>query len=134
MDVDLADLARRALDDVDLGDRTLDLHLEPTPVAVEPSTIRRSIADLLADVAHRSPPGSAVRLSVRPDGRSGGIVEVLGAAAAPWTGPAWVTVAERRAFLPRLAYAEVIARLHGGSIVVRGDDGGRTTCLHLPTG
>jgi PAS domain S-box-containing protein len=62
---DLAELARRVVENADLRDRTIELEVEPVTVEVDAPMVERIVENLLMNAAKHTPPGTAVRLSTR---------------------------------------------------------------------
>jgi PAS domain S-box-containing protein len=62
--VDVGALARRVIEEADLGGRPLELTADPAPAFVDPSHVERIIENLIVNAAKHTPPRTAVRLTV----------------------------------------------------------------------
>jgi PAS domain S-box-containing protein len=62
---DVAELARRVAEEVDLGDRPVEIESEPAEVSVDPAKVERIVENLLANAAKHTPEGTPVWLRVR---------------------------------------------------------------------
>jgi PAS domain S-box-containing protein len=68
---DLTGLVERVVDDVDLGDRTVEVDLEPITMDLDAPLVERIVSNLLRNVARHTPPDARVRIRTR--GTSGGV-------------------------------------------------------------
>lgn len=69
---DLAQLVTRVSREIEVGDRHLELDLEPTVVEVDAPKIERVVANLLANAVRYTPPGGVIRIEL-----VGGRAEVI---------------------------------------------------------
>ncbi len=113
----------------------------PCPVMADKGRLEQLMLILLSNSLHRLSPGGEITISVRPSGRQA-IVQVAD------NGPGMAQEDLRRAFTIRddrealsgpdgagmgLYIAQGIARLHGGSLLLRSKEGeGTWICLSLP--
>jgi PAS domain S-box-containing protein len=71
-EVDVAALALRAVEEVDLADRAIDADFNPTVARVDGPKVERILENLLANAGKHSPPGTPIRVVVRPE--DGGVL------------------------------------------------------------
>jgi PAS domain S-box-containing protein len=62
--VDVGALARRVIEEADLGDRLLQVTADEAPAFVDPSHVERIMENLLVNASKHTPPGKPVRLTV----------------------------------------------------------------------
>jgi two-component system sensor histidine kinase MprB len=142
--VELAEVSERALERAQRrgGDVRFESSIEPWTVAGDAGVLERAVLNLLDNAVKFSPPGGAVRLTLRPLGDGTAVVEVAD------SGPGIADEDLPKVFdrfyrslqartLPGsglgLAIVKQAARLHGGAVFAgHSPDGGALLALRLP--